>query len=115
MDKILIWNVIYKSPMYGLIEVVRKQTGGQPCCRNRKGHAGRQIDRKADTQEASRANPSSQYLDRPAQPISSEMGAQQLSIGHWSGLGLTAFPLWRLEETGSRSQEKREGERREMK
>ena len=33
------------------------------------------------------------------------MGAQQLSIGHWSGLGLTAFPLWRLEETGSRSRE----------
>lgn len=67
---------------------------------------------QADRQEASRANPSSQYLDRPAQPISSEMGAQQLSIGHWSGLGLTAFPLWRLEETGSQSQEKREGGRR---
>lgn len=67
---------------------------------------------QADRQEASRANPSSQYLDRPAQPISSEMGAQQLSIGHWSGLGLTAFPLWRLEETGSRSQEKQDGRSR---
>lgn len=70
----------------------------------------RQTGRQAD-----RANPSSQYLDRPAQPISSEMGAQKLSIGHWSGLGLAAFPLWRLEEpitgeTGRVEVEKRKGE-----
>lgn len=63
----------------------------------------RQTDRKQ-----AELNPSSQYLDGPAQPIGSEVGAQQLSIGHRSGLGLTAFPLWRLEEMGSRSQEKRE-------
>lgn len=43
------------------------------------------------------------------------MGAQQLSIGHWSGLRLTASPLWRLEETGSRSQDKREGVKEEGK
>lgn len=66
----------------------------------------RQTDRQGDRQEASRANSSSQYLDRPAQPISSEMGAQQLSIGHWSRLGLAAFPFRRLEETGNRLQEK---------
>lgn len=70
----------------------------------------RQTGRQTD-----RANPSSQYLDRPAQPISSEMGAQKLSIGHWSGLGLAAFPLWRLEEpitgeTGRVEVEKRKGE-----
>lgn len=43
------------------------------------------------------------------------MGAQKLSIGHWSGLGLAAFPLWRLEEpitgeTGRVEVEKRKGE-----
>lgn len=70
----------------------------------------RQTGRQTD-----RADPSSQYLDRPAQPISSEMGAQKLSIGHWSGLGLAAFPLWRLEEpitgeTGRVEVEKRKGE-----
>lgn len=40
------------------------------------------------------------------------MGAQELSIGHWSGLGLTAFPLWRLEADGrpSRKRDKEGGE-----
>lgn len=111
MDKLRFWCGVSITivPWEGITVVVRGQTWGQPCCRNRKGHASRQIDRKADRQEASRANPSSRYLYRPAQPISSEMGAQQLSIGHWSGLGLTAFPLWRLEETGRRLQEKQEG------
>jgi len=61
-----------------------------------------QTDRHTD-----RANPSSQYLDGPAQPISSEVGAQQLSIGHWSGLRLTALPLGRLEETGSHRRRRR--------
>lgn len=65
--------------------------------------------RQTDNQKASRANPSSQYLDRPAQPISSKMGAQQLSIGQWSRLGFTAFPLGRLEETGNRLQETQDG------